>query len=101
IYLAMSAHPEIGVLGKASPTDAENAQRTTANLFTRLIAEQCPSEMNAVMQSEGMEGAKIAFEYLGRMAMQELMTNPDVSASLSGFTRYIDKEKIERAFRPK
>jgi hypothetical protein len=55
--------------------------------------------MNAVSQSEGMEGFKIAFENLGRLAMQELMSNQDVNVSLGGFTRYIDKEKVERAIK--
>ncbi|HOL65756.1 MAG TPA: hypothetical protein PLB97_10560 [Accumulibacter sp.] len=99
IYLAMSAHPEIGVFGKAGPKEVEDVQRNMGVLFTRLVAEQCAPQMNAVSQSEGMEGFKIAFENLGRLAMQELMSNQDVNVSLGGFTRYIDKEKVERAIK--
>ncbi|MBL8397684.1 MAG: hypothetical protein JNL84_05980 [Candidatus Accumulibacter sp.] len=101
IYVSMSAHPEIGVSGKPGAKEIEVVQRTMANLFTRLVAEQCSSQMNAVVQSEGMEGVKLAFEYLGRIAMQELMSNPEVTASINGFTRYIDKEKIERTIKSK
>src|SRR4051794_10732750 len=71
IFVGMSAHPEIGTVAKASAEDIEKAQRTMGTLFTRLIVDQCPREMNAVVQSEGSEGIKIAFEYLGKMAMQE------------------------------
>ncbi len=99
IYLAMSAHPEIGIFGKAGPKEVEEVQRNMGVLFTRLVAEQCAPEMNTVSQSEGMEGFKIAFENLGRLAMQELMSNQDVNVSLSGFTRYIDKAKVERAIK--
>ena len=99
IYLAISAHPEIGIFGKAGPKEVEEVQRNMGVLFTRLVAEQCAPQMTAVAQSEGMEGFKIAFENLGRLAMQELMSNQDVNVSLSGFTRYIDKEKVERAIK--
>jgi hypothetical protein len=101
IFIAMSAHPEIGSVAKASVKDGENAQRAAGALFTRLIADQCTKQLNSVMQSEGSDGIKIAFEHLGRMAMQELMAAPEVNASLTGFDRYIDKERIERAIKMK
>ena len=101
IFISMAAHPEIGSVAKASAKDGENAQRAAGALFTRLIADQCTKQLNAVMQSDGSDGIKIAFEHLGRMAMQELMAAPEVNASLTGFDRYIDKEKIDRAIKMK
>lgn len=100
IYVAMSVHPELGSVAKARPQDIESAQRTMGALFTRLLADQCPAQVKAVAETEGGEGMKIAFEYLGKMAMQELMSNQDVSSTLSGFQRYIDKVKFEKTFKP-
>jgi len=50
------------------------------------------------MEKDGSEAFKIAFGVLGRLAMQELMSNPDVNASVAGFTKYIDKSKLDSGF---
>ncbi|PAS97927.1 MAG: hypothetical protein CGU28_03020 [Candidatus Dactylopiibacterium carminicum] len=99
IFVAMSAHPEIAAITKSNAADIEATQRTMGELFTRLIAEQCPAQMNAVAQAEGVQGIKLAFEHLGKVAMQELTTNPEVNAAIGGFQRYLDQEKINRALR--
>ena len=95
VFVAMSAHPEIGPIAKASPEAIESAQRAAGTIFTRLIADACPSEMRAVVKSDGAQGLKVSFEFLGGMAMQELMSNAQVSSAFSGFERYVDKSKVE------
>jgi hypothetical protein len=95
IFVGMSAHPDIGQIAKASPEAIESAQRTAGTIFTRLIAEACPNEMRAVVKSDGNEGIKVSFEFLGRMAMQELMSNAQVSGAIGGFERYVDKTKVD------
>ncbi len=99
IFAGMSAHPDIGTIAKASPQDIEAAQRTMGILFTRLIADACPNQMKTVLQSDGSEDIRIAFEHLGKMAMQELMSNPQVNQSIGGFERYIDKAKTDRVLK--
>ena len=99
LFVGMSAHPEISAIARASAEATEAAQRTVGILFTRLITETCPNEMRAVIKSEGAEGAKFAFESLGKMAMQELTSNSQVSGVIAGFQRYVDKPKVERILR--
>jgi hypothetical protein len=41
----------------------------------------------------------MAFEHLGKMAMQELMSNQEVNAAMDGFVRYIDKEKLDKVLK--
>ena len=101
IFVGMSAHPELANIAKASIEDIEAAQRTVGILMTRLISETCPDEMRAVVKLEGSEGIKVAFEFLGKMAMQELMTNPEVNGAIGGFERFLDKSKIEAIIKPK
>ena len=95
IFVGMSAHPEVGILAQASPQAIELSQRTVGALVTRLIAESCPNEMRAVVKADGTEGIKVSFEHLGRMAMQELMSNAQVNQAIGGFERYVDKAKVE------
>ena len=40
-----------------------------------------------------------AFSIVGKVAMQELMTESSVSQSLGAFEKYLDTEKIEAALK--
>lgn len=100
IFVSMSAHPEIRQLGAASPAAVDATQRTMGALVTRLMAENCPRELRAAFRSDGPSGAKAAFEYLGKMAMQELMADPQVNESVAGFEKYLDTAKVEKVLKP-
>jgi hypothetical protein len=94
VFIAMAAHPEIKSLSNASAEVGIEASKATARLFTRLIAENCPAEISALVKAEGPQSLRYAFEILGQIAMQELMTNKEVSASLTGFEQYTDRPRI-------
>jgi len=100
-FLAMAAHPEIRDLANASSSASEEASRRVAALFTRLITEGCPKQIQQLVRSEGPESLRAAFEFLGKVAMQELMTNPDVSKSISQFQQYVDRSKLEPILAPR
>lgn len=101
IFVAMSAHPEMQNLSKVSSTVRDELNQTYANLVTRLIVKDCNAQTRDAMQKEGQNGLKIAFESFGRLAMQELMTNDKVTASISQVERFIDSSKIQSALAPK
>ncbi len=98
-FVGMSAHPELGAIAKASAEDTEGVLRVVGTLITRLISEDCPNEMRAVVKAEGTEGIGVAFEFLGKTAMQELVSNPSVTRVIGGFERYVDKTKMEPIFK--
>ncbi|MGZ5179922.1 MAG: hypothetical protein ACXWC6_06000 [Ramlibacter sp.] len=100
VWVLMAAHPEIKDLA-AFPTDLrETSSATAGRLFTRLIADNCARETRAAVAADGSEAFRNAFATLGRIAMQELMTDRGVQSGFAGLERYIDKEKVERAIRP-
>jgi hypothetical protein len=99
IFTGMAAHPEIGAIARPDAKDVESTQRTMGILFTRLIADQCATQINVVMKTNGINAVKMAFEHLGKMAMQELMSNQEVNAAMDGFVRYIDKEKLDKVLK--
>jgi hypothetical protein len=101
IFVGVAAHPEMKAIAVAEPKSVEIAQRTVAELFTKLIGTSCANEMRIVIKEEGSEGARVAFEYLGKMAMQELMGNKEVNAVIGGFERYVDQSKLDSVLRPK
>lgn len=95
IFLGMAAHPDMKAFATTSPNSVEVAQKSVAGLFTKLIGTSCANEMRDVVKAEGPDGARIAFEYLGKMAMQELMGNQQVNATIQGFARFVNHSKID------
>ena len=100
MFVSMSAHPELRDLALNSEGSIEQTDKTMAAIVTRLLIENCTSEVQAVVRTgEGEQTMRRAFESLGRLAMLELMSNGDVAASVSRFGRYVDQAKISAVLR--
>jgi hypothetical protein len=97
LFAAMTAHPEMKPLSAAGPEAIDAASRTAAAIFTRLLADTCAKEIRAAVQSGGPAALQSGFQVLGQLAMQELMTNPDVGAAMAVLDRHIDKAKVDAA----
>jgi hypothetical protein len=98
IFLAMAAHPDLKQFTSSEVIAArELTDKATAALFEILITDQCATEANAVFKEHGSPGLQVAFEALGRLAMQELMSNPELMAAMSAFERHIDSVKVNTA----
>jgi hypothetical protein len=101
VFVGMSGHPEIQNLSNVTDADRDTVDRTIAALFTKLLAEKCPAQANLAAAEGGSESFRAAFEIIGKLAMQELMSNPKVNASFSRFTKYVDQNKMNSAFSKK
>ncbi len=97
MFIAMSAHPEMHDLSKVSKNDQDEINIRMGGLVTKLLTESCPVQAKKAME-EGAEAMKTAFAVVGQLAMQELMTNPGVKSSISGFANYMDKDKMNSVF---
>jgi len=93
VFVAIAAHPEMRSLSSVSPDQREASQRDAANLFMQLVTERCRAQSKAAA-GEGANAIETAFAALGQLAMQELMNNAEVNASMSGVARYMDGEKL-------
>ncbi len=96
LFLAMSKHPEIRYLANASAEADEESNVLAGALITRLIADDCPIEISAMVAEHGASSVSLAFEVVGRVAMEELMAHPDVAAVFTGLDRYADQDRIAR-----
>ena len=94
VFLGMSVHPEISQFSNVSGELRDESDQFIGNLITRLLAEDCLAEAKIAMNSESSIALKSAFELVGKVAMQELMTDRNVSNALSGFEKYLDMEKL-------
>jgi hypothetical protein len=99
VFFAMASHPEIKQFTSPSAAGAEaETNKTMADLFTRLLADSCMRQAQAAFKEGGAKAIEIAFQTLGQLAMQELMTNPDVNASMARFEKSLDQSKLSKVF---
>lgn len=101
VFFAMAAHPEIKqYVSPALAAASEDTHKTMATTFTRLLADSCLKQTQAAFKQGGSKAIEVAFQTLGALAMQELMSNPEVSADMSKFEKLIDQSKLSKAFSP-
>lgn len=94
IFFGMSAYPDMKQYVNIKPEDIDKANQATAKLVTRLLTENCPEQTKKAIQEDGPLAMQQAFELVGRAAMQELISNPDVVRSFSAYTKYLDMAKL-------
>lgn len=100
IFLALAGHPEIRGFSSATDQDHERISQELAALFMRLVTEDCAGEMRTLAEVGGSEALKLPFEYLGQIAMQELMSNKDVAGKIGHFEKFLDERKLNEVFAP-
>ncbi len=99
IFVGMSVHPEIQSLSKVSKTDRDQLDRKMAAIVTRLLTENCKVQAKLAMEKEAGEAPlRAAFGVMGKLAMQELMTNPEAQSAFTSFAKYLDTNKINSSF---
>ena len=101
VFMAMAIHPEIKELSNISTEARDKSNQTVGRLVTRLLSESCVEHTRAVMQNEGPGALQASFEVLGRLAMQELMSNSEVGPALGSFEKYLDRKKLESVLAPR
>ncbi len=95
IFVAMSAHPEMRAIANVAPSAPEDSSRQVGALFTRLIAEACAPQARAASAAVGPVAFQSGFTMLGQLAMQELMTDKDVTAALGLLQKHVDAVKVQ------
>lgn len=101
VFASMALHPDVVSSSAITPQKREAINQSTGALFNRLLAESCSKEVKEAIKYEGQVALKVPFESLGKVAMQELMSNPEVGAGFSGFEKYVDMPKLKKALESK
>lgn len=94
VFTVMATHPEILKITSVTPKDRDSAEQAAGQLYNKLLTQDCKPQIEAAFKNKDATAARSAFEYLGKLAMQELMADPNVTKSFSGITKYIDFEKL-------
>lgn len=97
IFVAISQHPDISGLSAVDDVAKQTASEQAGRLLTRLIAEDCATEIRALVRENGPNAISKPFEFLGMVAMQELMNHPNVGGFVGELDKYSDQQKIQQA----
>lgn len=93
IYFSIGSHPEMKPFMKATDADIQESDEFVGKLITKILVEDCPKELNTANKSDPLAIQK-AFELVGQVAMQELMTNQDTMNAITNYITYTDQDKI-------
>jgi len=93
IFFAIAAHPEIKQFSKMTEKDIEDTDKSVGALITRLLTVDCEDKFKAA-QKVDRTALPQAFRLVGEVAMKELMQDKSVTSSITGYAKYIDKDKI-------
>ena len=95
IFSVYSNHPEVSYMVDLSDREKKVIDKDVADLFTRLLSEDCFDESKNAQKYEGNIVFFKAFQSLGQVAAQGFMGNPDVKRSMNKFSELIDTKKLD------
>ena len=95
IFSAMSAHPVVRPYVKFSVAERKQVTQQGADLFVRLLTNDCRKETVAAIKFEGTSSLESGVNVLGQVAVRGLMGHPDVAAQMSALSADFDKSKLE------
>lgn len=93
IFAAITLNPSIKPLSSITAEQRDALNKKTAVLFERLIFTDCHNEAVQAVKAEGPTAFETAFQTLGQVAAQGMMSNPAVSGGLSDLAKYMDRSK--------
>jgi hypothetical protein len=100
IFSEITLHPDLASMTSVTPAQRDELSRSAGALFQRLLIESCKTETQLAIKNEGAKTMEYAFQILGEVAMQGIISNPKVVAGVAEITKGVDQEKLKAALRP-
>lgn len=94
VAVSIASAPTMQDAVTLKPGAKEAADKGMAAVFTRLFTVDCRNEAAPLLKNNDNAGVEAAFGELGRIAMNELISDPVVEQNLTSFTQYADLDAI-------
>lgn len=94
VFAAISSHPNVNALSNVSVEKGDALNKSTGNLFVKLLTVKCRSETEQALKYEGKSAFQASFKVLGEVAMSGLMRHPNVGRYLSGLEKNMDSKAL-------
>ena len=95
MFRVYGEHPEVSYMVDLSDREKKVIDKDIADVFTRLLSEDCVDETKKALAYEGENVMFTAFQTLGQVAAQGFNNNPDVMKSINKFVELINYEKLD------
>ena len=95
MFKIYSDHPEVSYMVDLSDREKKVIDKEMADLFTRLLSEDCFEESKNAQKYEGNIVFVNAFRILGQTAAQGFTGNPDVQRSMKKVYGLMDYKKLD------
>lgn len=93
---AIASAPQVAGVATLLPGRKVELDKGMAALFTRLMAVDCAREARPLFAAQNAgESFRVAGEALGRVAISELLSNPEANAALGAYAQYLKKEDFK------
>jgi len=100
IFAAVASHPDVSDMTRLTPNLLASVSKDAGGVFQKLIAVKCANESREAIINEGATAFKGAFETLGSVAGQGLMSDPSVAKAMAELGKNIDETAIMKAMIP-
>ena len=95
IFRVYGDHPEVSYMVEISEREKKIIDKDVADIFTRLLSDDCINETKKAKKYEGDNALITAFQILGKVAANGIMDNPNVTSSINKFSYLVDSEKLK------
>jgi hypothetical protein len=92
LFAALSANPDVAPLASITPNKRTELNHQAAEIVQRLIITDCHKESVAAIRQDGDDVLSSAFEQFGRVAAQELMSDPSVGKAMASVGDNMDRK---------
>ena len=99
IFRVYGDHPEVSYMIDLSDREKKVIDKDIADVFTRLLSEDCVDETKKALDYEGDNVMFTAFQALGQVAAQGFNVNPIVERSINKFNEFIEYEKLDYLYK--
>jgi hypothetical protein len=97
IFANAALHPEVKTISAVSPAQLSGFNKEAAQLVERLLTQDCKAQTSEAVKNEGAVVLQTSFRVLGEVAMNGLMTDPQVQKGFAEFSTYFDAQKLRDA----
>jgi hypothetical protein len=100
MFAGAAMHPAVRSIAAITDTQRDELSRSVAEMFQRLMTDSCKTEAQDAVKFEGAGALRSGFQVLGQAASVGLFSDPNVATFMSGFTKYMDKDKMTSVLGP-
>lgn len=97
-FTALAQHPDLKNFSNINVEKKTILDQKLAQTLQRILTEQCATQTQAVIKSEGIQAVAESFQELGSITGEEILKTPEIKQQLNGVLKYVDLNKLVMTF---